>query len=214
MTSEKHTHIPLLSVRLAVPSKLGDRQVPTGIVKEATAGPVAVTEMGLAGDFQADRRLHGGPDKAIYHFAAETYDTLKQALPHLTSRFSSPCVGENFSTLGMTDDSVYIGDIYRVGSAVLQVSQPRMPCWKLNQHVGNGHMMALLIQLNQTGWYYRVIEPGDVSAGDVFEQLDRVQDDFSVADIWQHWVHLREQKKQVASPISITGLSPQWRFDW
>ncbi|MDD1781568.1 MOSC domain-containing protein [Enterovibrio sp. ZSDZ35] len=204
----------LKTVCIATPSVIGPRAVSTGIVKQPIEGKIQVTEMGLEGDFQVDSRVHGGLDKAVYQFPFETYTTLAEAFPHLADRFSSPCVGENLSSSGMTDNTVYIGDCYRVGSALLQVSQPRMPCWKLNQHVGNSHVMALLVSLMKTGWYYRVLETGHVSAGDTFILEDRLQEAWTVEAIWTHWLDLRAQKKQVVGSVPVPGLSTQWRFDW
>ncbi|CZF83627.1 MOSC domain-containing protein [Grimontia marina] len=204
----------LLSVAIATRSEIGPNKTATGIKKLKTEGSVEITEMGLLGDFVADSRVHGGPEKAIYQFPSETYETLTEALPHLTERFSSPCVGENFSSSGMTDDTVHIGDCYLIGTALIQVSQPRMPCWKLNQHIGNGHMMALLVSLKRTGWYYRVLETGQVSAGDRFILESRAENAWPVEDVWTHWLELRARKQQVAGRLDIPGLSTQWRFDW
>ncbi|PKF49338.1 hypothetical protein AT251_19620 [Enterovibrio nigricans] len=98
----------LKTVCIATPSVIGPRAVSTGIVKRPIEGKIQVTEMGLEGDFQVDSRVHGGLDKALYQFPFETYTTLAEALPHLAARFSSPCVGENLSSSGMTDNTVYV----------------------------------------------------------------------------------------------------------
>ncbi len=139
---------------------------------------------------------------------------LAEALPHLAEKFKQPCIGENFSSQGMQDEDVYIGDIYRVGTALLQVSQPRMPCWKLNHHIGNAHMQALLIAFNRSGWYYRVLEPGKVKAGNEFTLVERVQSEFSVEKVWVLWNELRENKQTEAPNIDIKGLSNEWTFNW
>ncbi|MEM0912892.1 MAG: MOSC domain-containing protein [Pseudomonadota bacterium] len=204
----------LETVLLAAKSTIGQANTPTGIVKLPASGKVAVSNLGLTGDFQADSRVHGGLDKAVYQYPFENYHSLIEALPHLKLKFSQPCVGENFSSTGMEDGSVFIGDIYQIGTAKLQVSQPRMPCWKVNHHVGNAHMMSLMIALNRTGWYYRVIEEGDVEAGDSFELVERVQDEFSVESVWSKWVELRENKQARVDRFEIEGLSNEWTFDW
>ncbi len=204
----------LQTVCIAQPTTLGKNSVPSGINKISVSGPVSVTELGLEGDFQADRRVHGGLEKAVYQFPKENYQSLSEALPHLKEKFSSPCLGENFSTIGMTDESVFIGDIYKVGSTLLQVSQPRMPCWKVNQHIGNAHMMALLIALEASGWYYRVLEPGKVETGNTFSLVERIQHDYSVSKVWELWGDLREKKVASSTPIHINGLSDEWTFQW
>lgn len=204
----------LQSILLAKSSTLGKAQTPTGILKVETTEPVQVSETGLSGDFQVDKRVHGGLEKAIYQYPMENYQMLADALPHLADKFKQPCVGENFSSTGMQDDKVYIGDIYRIGSALLQVSQPRMPCWKLNYHIGNAHMQALLIAFNRSGWYYRVLEAGTVHAGHDFSLVERIQNDFSVEKVWMLWNELRENKQTEATNIKIEGLSNEWTFNW
>lgn len=204
----------LRTVLLAQKSTIGKANTPTGIVKIPANGKVQVNNLGLEGDFQADRRVHGGLDKAVYQYPFENYATLIEALPHLKLRFSQPCLGENFSSSGMTDDTVFIGDIYQIGSAKLQVSQPRMPCWKVNHHVGNAHMMNLMIALNRTGWYYRVLEEGEVASGDSFKLIERLQSEYSVEQVWAKWVELRENKQAKTDRFEIEGLSSEWTFDW
>lgn len=215
MATPTSSSTPILqSICIAQPITLGKNNVPSGINKVEVTGEISVTELGLEGDFQADRRVHGGLEKAVYQFPKETYQALGEALPHLKETFSRPCLGENFSTTGMTDETVYIGDIYKVGTALLQVSQPRMPCWKVNQHIGNAHMMPLLIALEASGWYYRVLESGKVAVGNSFTLVERVQQDYSVSKVWELWGDLREKKVTFSSPIQIEGLSDEWTFQW
>lgn len=204
----------LQSILLASASTLGKAQTPTGIVKVAVSKPVELSKTGLDGDFQVDKRVHGGLEKAVYQYPFENYEMLSSALPHLLEKFKQPCLGENFSSTGMQDDTVFIGDVYRVGSALLQVSQPRMPCWKLNQHIGNAHMQALLIALNRSGWYYRVLETGTVQAGNDISLVERIQEDYSVQNVWERWSEMRETKQTESSGIQIKGLSNEWTFNW
>lgn len=204
----------LQSILVAKPSTLGKAETPTGILKEKITGPVQVSETGISGDFQADKRVHGGLEKAVYQYPTENYQMLADALPHLADKFKQPCVGENFSSTGMQDQSVFIGDIYRIGSTLLQVSQPRMPCWKLNHHIGNAHMQALLIAFNRSGWYYRVLEAGTLQVGDEFSLVERIQNDYSVEKVWMLWNELRENKQKEAPNIHIKGLSNEWTFNW
>lgn len=204
----------LQSILIATATTLGKTQTPTGIVKVSVSEPVELSEMGLQGDFQADKRVHGGLEKAVYQYPKENYQMLASALPHLAEKFKQPCLGENFSSIGMEDDTVYIGDIYRIGSALVQVSQPRMPCWKLNQHIGNAHMQALLLAFNRSGWYYRILEAGLVQAGDEISLVERIQNEYSVQKVWELWNEMREKKQIEAPNIQIKGLSNEWTFNW
>ncbi|WP_434356652.1 MOSC domain-containing protein [Parasalinivibrio latis] len=201
-------------VRIAIKDTIGPSKTPTGINKQPVEGPLFLGEFGLEGDFQVDSRVHGGLDKAVYHFPLENYQVLKEVFPHLADRLDEPCVGENFSTIGMTESNVFIGDIYSVGEAEIQVSQPRMPCWKLNQRIGNAHVLEFVIMQKCTGWYYRVVKEGHVQQGDEIKLKTRLQDEYSIEKIWEHWIAQRQQGVQVAKPLQIEGLSPQWRFDW
>lgn len=202
------------TISIAQSSTIGKADTPTGILKVETTDEIELGNLGLEGDFQADKRVHGGFEKAVYQYPFENYQSLSDALPHLAEKFSSPCIGENFSSLGMTDDKVFIGDIYRIGTALVQVSQPRMPCWKLNHHIGNAHVQALLIALNRSGWYYRVLETGKVQAGNQVTLEERIQSEYSVERIWILWNEFRERKLIEAPKVDIKGLSEEWTFDW
>ncbi|MDF2182513.1 MOSC domain-containing protein [Neptuniibacter sp. CAU 1671] len=194
--------------------QIGPSQTPTGIFKSAYNEPVLLTPEGLEGDIQVDRRVHGGPEKALYHFPAENYALLKQALPHLEASFIPGSIGENISSHGLTDETVHIGDIFRIGSALVQVSQPRRPCWKVNHKYGNGHIAALLMSQGISGWYYRVLEPDTLTNNDPITLIERLPDSISVAEIWQRFVE-RLQKRLPVEAINrdIPGLSDEWKFE-
>ncbi len=192
---------------------LGPENTPTGIFKSSVAGPVSVTDMGLVGDVQVDRRVHGGPEKALYHYPAENYRLLQQALPHLAAEFVAGSIGENLSTEGIDDASVHIGDIFAVGSALLQVSQPRRPCWKVNHKYGNGHISALLMSEGISGWYYRVLEAGEIAPGDTLVLRERLPESVAVRHIWRLFLQRLQEKKPPGSALpEIAGLSPEWQF--
>jgi MOSC domain-containing protein YiiM len=144
----------------------------SGIAKSAVAGPVQVTATGLAGDEQGDLRVHGGIDKAIHHYPYDHY-------PHWQAELDSPLLagpgafGENFSTLGWTEDTVHFGDVISVGTALLEVSQGRQPCWKLNDRFGVPRMAASVQSTGRTGWYYRVRQTGVIAVGDTMTVVER-----------------------------------------
>lgn len=154
-----------------LPGSSGDQRWYSGILKETAQSPVMLTEFNLAGDEQADEINHGGRDKAVMAYAHAHYahwlaDLQREYLP--TAAF-----GENF-TVGNCDESqVCIGDIYKVGGAIVQVSQPRQPCWKQERLLNASGLIGRMTQTGRTGWYYRVIQPGMVSTGSLLELIER-----------------------------------------
>ena len=147
---------------------------PSAIGKYSVTGPLTINSEGLEGDEQADLRFHGGTEKAIHHYAADHFDFWKQQFADNAVQFVPGCFGENVSTTGLTEDNVCIGDILKLGSAVVQLTQGRQPCWKLNKHTGINAMAAQFQKTTRTGWYYRVLEIGQVEAGDTIKVIDRI----------------------------------------
>jgi MOSC domain-containing protein YiiM len=159
----------LLSVNVALPVSLEveGRRIRTGIFKEPVSGRVALTRLTLAGDVQVDKRFHGGADKAVYVFPSEHYPYFQRALrrpdrPELPFGF----FGENFTTEGLREDAVRVGDVFRVGTAVVQVTKPRSPCFKMGLKVGTPAFVGAMLESRRLGFYLRVLEEGDVGAGD------------------------------------------------
>lgn len=138
----------------------------SAIAKQRVAGVVEVGPEGLAGDEQGDRRVHGGADKAVHHYAFEHYARWRAELGDLPVLAQPGAFGENLSTTGCTEADVCLGDRLRIGGAVLEVTQSRQPCWKLNDRFGRPDMARLVQQTRRTGWYYRVIEAGTIGEGD------------------------------------------------
>lgn len=185
----------------------GDR---TGIFKYAVQN-VSIRAEGLAGDHQADRRYHGGPNKAVHQYAARSYELIGQAFPHLEDKLTAGAMGENLSASCMDDENVFIGDIYRVGTALLQVSEPRRPCWKINAKFSAPELSQFVESTAITGWYYRVIETGEASIGDAVSLHERYPGNPSIAaftrTVTQHRPDINELKHFITSP----GLSELWR---
>jgi MOSC domain-containing protein YiiM len=168
----------LLSVNLAVPGRTlrsRGRDVPTGIFKEPAAGRVRLGRLGLEGDFQADKRYHGGPLQAIY-----AYDSANAARWTSELGLDAPpppgFFGENFTTEGegMTEDVVALGDVYRVGSALVQTTRPRSPCFKMGARAGSARFVRTFLASRRIGFYLAVVEEGEVGAGDAIELVDRL----------------------------------------
>jgi MOSC domain-containing protein YiiM len=161
----------LLSVKLADPRvfHLRSRDVPTGIFKTPAAGRVALTRLTLEGDIQVDKRVHGGPDQAVYVYPREHYPHFRRLLgrPDLSPGF----FGENFTTEGLLEDAVRVGDVLRVGSAMVQVTRPRGPCFKMGLKAGSAAFVGTLLESRRLGFYLRVLEEGQVGAGDSIDPV-------------------------------------------
>ncbi|GHD73272.1 MOSC domain-containing protein [Vogesella fluminis] len=164
---------------LAVP--LADTPHQSGIHKTPVTTPLWLSVEGLAGDEQADRRVHGGPEKAVHHYPREHYHHWREHLGALPLLAAPGAFGENLSTTGLTEEHVCVGDIFELGEAVVQVSQGRQPCWKLNARLGHKGAARLMQDMGRTGWYYRVLEPGFVTAGDALTLIDRPEPDWTLS---------------------------------
>ena len=173
----------IVSVNVAVPTKVRvqDKFVLTSIFKEPVEGRVAVRKHNIAGDRQADLTVHGGPYKAVYCYPEEHYAFWSDQLPDTKLVFGN--FGENLTTRGLTEDVVQIGDQFRVGSAILQVTQPRMPCYKLGIRFGRADMVKRFWQSGRPGIYFSVVEDGDLAAGDAIEKVTHAPDGISIADV-------------------------------
>lgn len=157
---------------------------PSAIGKLPVADVVAVGAMGLAGDEQADRTVHGGIDKAIHHYPADHYAWWRQQLGDAPLLGAPGAFGENISTTGLDESNVCLGDRFRLGTALVEVSQARQPCWKLDHRFQAKGVMATVVKTRRTGWYYRVLEPGQVRAGDTLDLIDRPWPDWPLASLF------------------------------
>ncbi|WP_432769626.1 MAG: MOSC domain-containing protein [Sphingopyxis sp.] len=157
---------------------------PSAIGKLPVADAVAVGAMGLAGDEQADRTVHGGIDKAIHHYPADHYDWWRAQMGDVPLLAAAGAFGENISTLGLDERTVCLGDRFRLGTALVEVSQARQPCWKLDHRFAAKGVMAKVVTSRRTGWYYRVLEPGAVRAGDALDLVDRPWSDWPLASLF------------------------------
>ncbi|MBI4984407.1 MAG: MOSC domain-containing protein [Rhodocyclales bacterium] len=184
---------------------------PTGIFKSELAEPVWLGSEGLAGDAQADRRVHGGPEKALHQYPAPHYARLATAFPQAAARLVPGSLGENLSVGAWDESAVCIGDVFRLGDARIEVSQPRSPCWKIDCRFAVAGMTGLIAAAGITGWYYRVIEAGAVAPGDVFELLDRPAPAASIAHCWTQWQAPQPDAAVLTVLAALPALSPNWR---
>tara|TARA_R110002051_G_scaffold315152_1_gene393141 strand:+ start:55748 stop:56446 length:699 start_codon:yes stop_codon:yes gene_type:complete len=182
----------------------------SAINKSAVQHPRMLTLTGFEGDQQADLKVHGGPDKAVHHYAAEHYANW-QAEGLIPPGTRPAAFGENISTTGLTEHNVCIGDIFRLGEALVQVSQGRQPCWKLNAHTGQDQMAFLFQKTLRTGWYYRVLETGMVACGDDVTLAERPHPQWSVARVTHARLNQQAAKRDANELASLEALAPGWR---
>ncbi|MFZ5510139.1 MAG: MOSC domain-containing protein [Pseudomonadota bacterium] len=210
----------ILAVHVGGITPLPPEGTPTGIFKRAATEPLAIGPEGLEGDAQADRRVHGGPEKAVLHYAADNYALLAAQFPDASAAFVPGSLGENLSTLGWTEDTVCIGDVFRAGGALLQVSQPRSPCWKINHRFGLDALSRFVAEQGIAGWYYRVLAGGTVAPGDPFELVERNPQPLSLRRLWSAHLAHRPDPEELVRLRATPGLSPNWvrklgeRLDW
>jgi MOSC domain-containing protein YiiM len=205
----------LLCICVGLPRALGtegathplERPWVSGTYKEPVPGPVRLGRTGLAGDGQADLTVHGGPEKAVLAYSAAHYLFWRERLQR--PDVGPGAFGENLVLEGLDEASVCIGDVVRVGSARLQVSQPRQPCWKQARRWGRKDMPLLIQETGRTGWYYRVLEEGTLEAGQALEVLERPWPTLTVAaaNAAMHG----EARETAAALAECPHLAPSWR---
>ena len=183
---------------------------PSAIRKVPVEAPVEIGAHGLIGDAQADLNVHGGPEKALHHYPAEHYPAWCAELDR--SDLVPGGFGENISTKGMTETSVCIGDIFTLGSATVQISQGRQPCWKLNAHTGDDRMAWRFQKSGRTGWYYRVLSPGKVQPGDTLMLVDRPHPDWTVKSVTIARLSRKVTPEGAAVLADMSELAEGWRL--
>lgn len=201
----------LLSVNVGRPRPVAyqDRLVSTGIFKQPVEGPLMLQRTNLAGDGQADLAVHGGEDKAVYVYAHEMYAYWQNELGR--DDFAPGQFGENFTVEGLTDEVVCIGDVYRVGQALVQVTQPRAPCFKLGIRMNDATFPKQFLQNGRVGFYLRVLAEGLVAAGDEITCEWRDPHGISVEQVCRLLYFDRQNAAAIRRVLNIAGLSDAWR---
>ncbi len=182
---------------------------PSAISKIQVDGELTLGDLGLEGDEQAEKKIHGGPDRALCHYPREHYAHWARELPQQAELFCAPAFGENLSTEGLTEQNVFIGDIFRWGEALIQVTQPRSPCFKLNYHFAVSDMAQLMQNSGKTGWLYRVVAGGKVSSDTPLELVSRLSD-VSVHEAGVIAWSMPFDDEQYHRLLSAAGLSVSW----
>ena len=187
-------------------------RVTTAIYKKPVAGRVALRKLNLDGDRQADLTVHGGEFKAVYCYPLAHYDYWKKELPG--RELPTAIFGENFTTEGFTEDSAHLGDRFAVGSAEVVVTQPRLPCYKLNVRFDSGEMVKRFLASGRTGFYLAVTREGEVGAGDEFKVIAREANAVPVSEITRLYIAKRWDEDDVASlgrALRVEALPESWK---
>jgi MOSC domain-containing protein YiiM len=201
----------VLSVQTGLAAPLGPDHVPSGFVKTPRTDAVSVRLLGLAGDEQADLTVHGGPEKAVYAYAQTHYPGWAAQFPTLAPDFHGGAMGENLTIVGMDEAAICVGDIHAVGSALLQVCQPRQPCFKLGLRHANNKLARAMVRSGRSGWYYRVLQEGALRTGDRIALRDRPNPDFAFTRLVEIVYRGKASAEELARMAEMPGLASQWR---
>ena len=169
------------SLRVGHVAPLGPERVASAFLKSEMIGPLLAGALGLDGDQQADLSVHGGPEKAVYAYPSARYADWSAAFPDLASRFVAGAMGENLTIDGMIEDDLCVGDVHAIGGALLQVCQPRQPCFKLALALGEPRLAKHMVRTGHSGWYYRVLREGAIVASDAVVLAERPNPSFGFA---------------------------------
>jgi len=185
-------------------------QVSTAIFKSPVEGAIEAKQLNLLGDRQADLSVHGGPYKAVYGYPSEHYPYWRQQLPQPDLPWGA--FGENLTTEGLFENSLYVGDQLRIGTALLQVTQPRVPCYKITIRFDRDDMIKRFIDSHTSGFYFSVVEEGQLAAGSSIELVQRDPGGVTVADITRlYYNHGRGESGLLQQAIQLEALPASWR---
>jgi len=201
----------IVSINVGLPREVTwqGKLVTTGIFKKPVDGPVMVRTLNLDGDQQADLTVHGGVDKAIYAYPSEHYGYWRTELPGVDLPWGM--FGENFTTEGLFEEAVYIGDKFRIGETEVMVTEPRMPCYKLGIKFGRPDIIKRFLASRRTGFYFAVVREGMVVTSDVIKLIGHEQQDISVADITRLYVFQKDDLKSLRRAIEVEALPENWK---
>jgi len=203
--------VKLISLNLGRPklTVYKGETINTGIFKKPVSGPVHLRTLNLDGDRQADLTVHGGPNKAVYAYPSEHYEYWKKELPGTDLPVAA--FGENFSTTGLFEDDLHIGDRFQIGSATIMVRQPRMPCYKLAAKFKRDDMIERFLRSGRSGFYFSVEKEGQVAAGDSFELLSREEDGITIAEINRLFFREKYNQDLLQKALNTSALPEDWR---
>jgi MOSC domain-containing protein YiiM len=201
----------LISLNVARPrlAVYQGKTINTGIFKEPVSGTVRLRKLNLDGDRQADLTVHGGPNKAVYSYPSEHYVYWRQELPGLDLPWGM--FGENFSTTGLSEDELHVGDRFQIGSATVVVRQPRVPCYKLAAKFQREDILERFLLSGRSGFYFSVEEEGEVTAGNSIELLARDRDGITIAEMNRLFVREKYDRDLLHKAVNTAALPEEWR---
>ena len=201
----------ILSVNVGLPREVSwqGKLVTTGIFKEPVNAPVMLRTLNLDGDQQADLTVHGGVDKAVYAYPSEHYHYWRGELPGVGLAWGM--FGENFTTEGLLEEAVYIGDRFRVEETEVMVTEPRMPCYKLGIKFSRADIIKRFLASRRTGFYFAVVREGMVGTGDAINFIGREQQEISVADVTRLYAFEKHDVKSLRRAIEVEALPQSWK---
>lgn len=208
---EEQATMRIISVNVGLPRDVEwkGRTTLTGIFKQPVTGRIAIRRLNLDGDRQADLSVHGGPEKAVYAYPSEHYAAWHEELPEMEMPWGQ--FGENLTTGGLSEDQVRIGDRFRVGTAELVVTQPRVPCFKLGIRFGRPDILRRFLRSGRSGFYFSVQQEGAVQAGDPIALIEPATHSLTVAALNQLYTQQDVDRELLARAIQIEGLPQSWR---
>jgi len=201
----------IVSVNVGLPREVHWKtlDVSTGIFKQPVSGTIKLRKLNLDGDRQADLSVHGGPNKAVYGYPSEHYEYWRKELPNM--EFPWGVFGENLTTAGLTEEGLHVGDKLRVGTALLMVTQPRVPCFKLGIRFGRDDMIKRFLASGLSGFYFAVVEEGELAAGSEIEIVHRDPEKVTVGDIHRLYSHKSSDPDLLRRALRVQALPEGWR---
>jgi MOSC domain-containing protein YiiM len=201
----------LISLNVAQPrlTVYNGNTINTGIFKEPVSGPVTLRALNLDGDQQADLAVHGGPNKAVYAYPSEHYDFWREELPGMNLPWGM--FGENFTTEGLFESDLHVGDSLQIGSAIIMVRQPRVPCYKLAAKFKRNDILARFLRSGRSGFYFSVKREGVVATGDSFETLSQEPLAITIAEMNHLFADDRYNRELLDKAIATPALPEDWR---
>jgi MOSC domain-containing protein YiiM len=201
----------ILSVNVSLPKVIDfeGQRITTGIFKEPVEGRVNLRTLNLDGDRQADLTVHGGPDKAVYAYSMEHYDYWHGIFPDLPIPIGM--FGENLTVEKLIETEVNVGDVFRIGSATVIATQPRMPCYKLGVKFGRMDVLKKFLASGRSGIYFRVLKEGEVAAGDSIVQIREDSNRITISDIVQLYSNEREDLQTMRRAVNVEALPKGWK---
>lgn len=183
----------------------------SAIAKRPREGAVQVLPDGLAPDEQADRRVHGGPEMALHLYPLDHHAWWRSEIGDHPSLDEPGGFGSNLAVSGLTENDVHLGDRFRLGTALIEISQPRQPCWKIEHRFGAKGMVAAIIRTGRSGWYFRVIDNGEIAAGDALERISIGAAEWSVARVFAALIAGKGTRAEYAELANLAPLASRLR---